>query len=298
MPIERIVTATDFSPASTRALQRAARLAVAHGAALHVATVLPVGWLEQLRAWLAGADVQADAGAVARRLAESAEALQRDGRPQVSTEVLEGDARDAIAALAQRAGAQLVVVGAHGRSLVGEAVLGSTALALLERCDAPILLVRRDAVADYRRVLAGTAIDEASAQAVRFAAALFANAALSLVHVYEDPFAAELFLGQANPDAEAYYRARARQQAQLALDAFVARLGETAERCHPLLVYGPPGLQLAHEADHQQADVVVLGSRRKHPLQAALLGSVASNVAQMVGADVLLVREGAPTADA
>jgi nucleotide-binding universal stress UspA family protein len=174
---------------------------------------------------------------------------------------------------------------------VGETILGSTALALLERCDVPILVVRNDAVQDYRRVLVGVEFGAASAQAVRYAAALCPQADLSLLHAYEDPFAAELFLGQANPEAESYYRGRARDQAKRSLDGFVAGLGELAGRLHPLLAYGPPGLLLAHEVQHQHADLAVLGSRRKGRLDAALLGSVASNVTQMVAADVLLVRE-------
>lgn len=291
MPIECIVAATDFSQASALALQRAARLAAAHGAALHVTTVLPSGWLGQVRAWFAGADVQADAEVIDRRLAEGAETLRRDGRPAVHTQVLEGEARDEIAALAHRLQAQLLVVGAHGRSLVGETVLGSTALALLERCDVPILVVRNDTGEDYQRVLVGVEFGAASAHAVQYAAALCPLADLSLLHAYEDPFAAELFLGQASPDAESYYRGRAREQAKRSLDGFVGGIGELAGRCHPLLAYGPPGLLLAHEAQHQRADLVVLGSRRKSRLDAAILGSVASNVALMVTADVLLVRE-------
>ncbi len=289
MPIERIVAATDFSQVSGLALQRAARLAAAHRAELHLVTALPTNWLEQVRAWFAGADVQADVGLIRQRLAQCASAA---GTLAV-TEVLEADPRDAVAAYADRIAAQLVVVGAHGRSLVGEAVLGSTALALMERCDAPILVVRNDAAQDYRRLLAGVACSAACAQAIRFAADLCPGADLWLLHAYEDPFAAELFLGQANPDAEAYYRGRARAQAQQALNAFVAGLGAVAERCHPLLAYGPPGVLLAHEAQHHRADLVVLGSRSKGRLEAALLGSVASNVALMVTADVLLVREGA-----
>jgi len=171
-------------------------------------------------------------------------------------------------------------------------LLGSTALALLERCDAPILVVRNDAEQDYQRALIGIEFSAASTQAVRFAAALCPRTDLSLLHAYEDPFAAELFLGQANPDSELYYRGRAREQAQRDLNAFVAALGALAARCHPLLAYGPPGLLLAHEAQHQHADLIVLGSRRKGPMEAVLLGSVASNVALMVTADVLLVREG------
>lgn len=287
MPIERIVAATDFSAASRLALRRAERLAAAHGAELHLVTALPANWRDELRAWFAGAEVQADAGVIRQRLADCVSPLAA----AVRTELLEGDPRDAVAAHADRHAAQLLVVGAHGRSLVGETVLGSTALALMERCDVPILVVRNEAAQDYQRLLAGVAVSEGCAQAVRFAAALCPAAGLTLLHAYEDPFAAELFLGQANPDAEAYYRGRARQQAEQALNDFVAGLGPVAGRCQPLLAYGPPGVLLAHEAQHQRADLVVLGSRRKGRLEAALLGSVASNVALMVTADVLLVRE-------
>jgi nucleotide-binding universal stress UspA family protein len=296
MPIRRIVAATDFSPASSLALRRAERLAAAHGAELHVVTALPANWLEELRAWFAGADVQADAAVIRQRLADCVSAPT--GAGTVASEVLEGDPRDAVAGYAERVDAHLVVVGAHGRSLVGETVLGSTALALMERCDVPILVVRNDAAQDYQRILVGVAVGVACAQAVRVAAELCPDADLTLLHAYEDPFAAGLFLGQANPDAESYYRGRARQQAQQALDDFVAGLGPLAVRCHPLLAYGPPGVLLAHGAEHQRADLVVLGSRSKGRLEAALLGSVASNVALMVTADVLLVRERASAAAA
>jgi len=297
MKISTIVAAVDFSVASVLALRRAAQLAGVHDAELQVVTVLPVGWLAQMRSWLAGTPITADAATIEQRLRECSAAAKADGS-RVVTELLEGDARDEIAALAARSGAQLVVVGAHGRSLVGETVLGSTALSLLERCDAPILVVRNDAGDHYRRLLAGVALAAACEQAVHFAAALCPQAELTLLHAYEDPFAAELFLGQANPDAEAYYRARARDQAQQDLRAFVARLGALGDRCPSLLAYGPPGLQLAQAAAQQRAELVVLGSRRKGRLEAALLGSVASNVALMVTADVLLVREtGKPAVD-
>ncbi len=293
MPIERIVAATDFSRGSTRALRRAARLAAAHGAALHLVTVLPDDWRGQLRAWFAGADVQASVDAIRARLDEAAAALAQAGLRSVHNEILEGDPRDEIAACARRTQAQLVVVGARGRSLVGEAVLGSTALALLERCDTPILIVRSETERDYAHLLAGIALVPASAAALAFAAELCPEAEITLVHAYEDPFGAELFLGQASPAAEAHYRRRARRAAQQSFDAFAEGLGTLAERCHRELEHGPPGLMLARQAEHQRADLVVLGSRRKGTLEAALLGSVASNVALMVAADVLLVREGA-----
>jgi nucleotide-binding universal stress UspA family protein len=116
---------------------------------------------------------------------------------------------------------------------------------------------------------------------------------VTLAHVYESPFAAELFLGQASPEAEHFYRERAHQQAQLQFDAFVAALGPAAAHVHRRLIHGPPGLRLARLAEHLAVDLVVLGSRRKATWETALPGSVASNVAMLVPADVLLVREAA-----
>lgn len=290
MAIDCIIAATDFSSASQPALQRAARIASRHRAALQMVTVVPQGWLGEVRAWLSGADVRAGVDAVRARLQESAAALASHDI-SIDTEVLEGDPRTALAAHAVRANARLLVVGAHGRSLVGATVLGSTALALLERCDVPILVVRNEDVADYRMILAGIDFDLAARNALECAADLFPEAGLSLLHAYEEPFAAELFLGQADEATESHYRKRARLTAQRSLNELVEALGPLAARCAKHLSHGPPGLRLAQAAEQQRADLVVLGSRRKGALDAALLGSVAANVAMMVRTDVLLVRE-------
>lgn len=170
-------------------------------------------------------------------------------------------------------------------------VLGSTALALLERCNAPILVVRKYDDEDYRLVLVGVDFAPAARGAVEFAATLFPAATLSLVHVYQDPFAAKLFLGQATDAAERHYRERAKVTAQDQFDFFIEALGPMANRCRKRLVHGPPGLRLMEAAERQGAGLIVLGSSRRSHLEAALLGSVAANVAMIVSTDVLLVRQ-------
>lgn len=292
MPIERIVAATDFSAASARALRRAAQLAAAHRVPLHLATALPGSWLGELRSWLAGAEVQASVDAVEARLHQAAEELRRSHAIEIRTHLLKGDARTELARYATAVDAGVLVVGAHGRSLIGEIALGSTALALLERCAVPLLLVRGEAVHPYGKVLAGVAFEPAAREAISTAAALAPQADFTLAHVYEDPFAAELFLGQASDDAVAHYRERARLRAERELERFAGELGPVGAHTERRLVHGAPGVQLAQLAGHMGAELVVLGARRRRGRAAALLGSVAANVALMVQTDVLLVRDG------
>jgi nucleotide-binding universal stress UspA family protein len=53
-----------------------------------------------------------------------------------------GDPADAIATLAKAEKPDVIVMGTHGRSALGNVVLGSVANGVLARCDTPVLLVR------------------------------------------------------------------------------------------------------------------------------------------------------------
>jgi nucleotide-binding universal stress UspA family protein len=56
---------------------------------------------------------------------------------------LRGDAASTIVESAQRRGSPLVVMGTHGRSGVGRAILGSVAAAVIERARMPVVVVRK-----------------------------------------------------------------------------------------------------------------------------------------------------------
>jgi nucleotide-binding universal stress UspA family protein len=55
---------------------------------------------------------------------------------------VEGSAAEAIAALADKSQPDLIVMGSHGHSALGNMVLGSVANGVLARCKTPVLLVR------------------------------------------------------------------------------------------------------------------------------------------------------------
>ena len=75
-------------------------------------------------------------------LARVAARLQRDGIKDLQTSVWYGPAASAIVEAARLRGADLIVMGTHGRSGLGRLILGSVAESVLRGTTTPILLVR------------------------------------------------------------------------------------------------------------------------------------------------------------
>jgi nucleotide-binding universal stress UspA family protein len=61
---------------------------------------------------------------------------------QVRLVSLQGHASEMIATMAEREHFDLIVMGAHGHSALGNVVLGSVATGVLARCKTPVLLIR------------------------------------------------------------------------------------------------------------------------------------------------------------
>jgi nucleotide-binding universal stress UspA family protein len=53
-----------------------------------------------------------------------------------------GNAVDAISAIVQKEGPDLIVMGSHGHSALGNVVLGSVSNGVINRCKPPVLLIR------------------------------------------------------------------------------------------------------------------------------------------------------------
>ncbi len=61
---------------------------------------------------------------------------------KVSVVHVQGHAAEAIAALAQELQPDMIIMGTHGHSALGNVVLGSVANGVLARCKVPVLLIR------------------------------------------------------------------------------------------------------------------------------------------------------------
>lgn len=121
--VRTVVFPTDFSECSRRAGAQAANVARHFGARLHVIHV----------------DPPVTAPTPVARVATAAADL--GGDLDVTTATTSGVPAHAICAYAQRIGADLIVMGTHGRTGVSRAVLGSVAEAVVRHSRCPVMTI-------------------------------------------------------------------------------------------------------------------------------------------------------------
>lgn len=76
------------------------------------------------------------------KIATRAERLLRDGGFQVEAKVLRGDPRNALVDMAQSEGADLLVVGSHGRTGMAKLLMGSVASHVVTHAPCSVLVVK------------------------------------------------------------------------------------------------------------------------------------------------------------
>jgi nucleotide-binding universal stress UspA family protein len=139
-----IVFATDFSPASKAALEKAIELARKEGAELIVAHVYePPASLSH--SGVADDLIEAELEETVRRDVEKklepiVEAVRAAG-VKVRGEILAGHAPPQLADLAARSGAAMLVVGTHGRTGLKKLIVGSVASQVIATAPCPVLTV-------------------------------------------------------------------------------------------------------------------------------------------------------------
>jgi nucleotide-binding universal stress UspA family protein len=158
---KRILVPVDGSPTSTRGLDEAIRLAKVTGAGIRLVHVL-----DQM-AYAAG--LENYAGDIFAILKDAGEKVLQQMKERVAasgidvttylSEPLSGRVCDVVVDQAKDFGADLIVLGTHGRRGVGRLFLGSDAEQILRGATVPVLLVRSTdaAVPAQTAAVAGTA---------------------------------------------------------------------------------------------------------------------------------------------
>jgi nucleotide-binding universal stress UspA family protein len=136
----RILLATDLEPASSGAAAEALELARDLGAELLVVSVIDPGTLR-----LPGGRFGARVDQVRATREAAAQELVAEGRAtgvRVSFLIWEGDPGESIVDAAQSEGADLVVVGSHGRGSMSRFLIGSVSDHVVRNAPCPVLVVR------------------------------------------------------------------------------------------------------------------------------------------------------------
>lgn len=144
MNVKKILLATDFSDQSDAALQMATALARDSGATLliaHTVELAPVGADRGFGGYVAEGEVAEIARVQLEALAPS------DSRVGYSHKLLEGAPAEAIVQYADEEGADLIVIGSHGRTGFTRLLLGSVAEAVVRHAKCPVLTVKHPSAA-------------------------------------------------------------------------------------------------------------------------------------------------------
>jgi nucleotide-binding universal stress UspA family protein len=286
---DRILFATDFSPASTVALPYATAIARHFGAKLYLAYVIPPDAYG-----LIPVDERDPALENIRAHAEEQMAAVR-ATPLLkglSHEVLvgHGDVWPMLSAMAEKHEINLIVIGTHGRRGVEKMLLGSIAEEILRCAQSPLLMVGPESSvapeteAPLKRILYATNFSPECEPAMHYACALAKeyNAALFFLHVAEDVWQEPL---STRMQAADFFRLRLTEK-HWALEEGVA------PEFH--VEFGVPAEFILEISGKLQIELIVLGVRgTRFPRVAAHLpGPTAYDVVSHARCPVLVIRGG------
>jgi nucleotide-binding universal stress UspA family protein len=147
IPIHRILVPTDFSEPAAAALKWAATLAKEFDSRIYLLHVVPepyaYPWGTELSSLPLNEILAQSEEAARQRLGELA---AETGLPadRLSTTAIVGTPVDQVLTLVKEQKIDLVVLGTHGRGLVGHLLLGSVAERVVRRSPVPVLTVHGD----------------------------------------------------------------------------------------------------------------------------------------------------------
>ncbi|GIL00943.1 MAG: hypothetical protein BroJett030_08420 [Alphaproteobacteria bacterium] len=274
--MKTIVAATDFSQRSVAAIDRAAALAAATGAALLVVHAV---------------DDSLPRPVVERRLAEANDMLAEQStmleRVGGRHEVASGDVFLAIHRAASAAHADLVVVGDHRRGVLRDIISDTTVERLIRVSAVPVLIARTAGAPPYQHALAG--VESMEGPELLEALASFgsdAPARTTLLHAIDTSATGLMYYAGIDRQAIDDYRAEVARQARARLTAQIASAPLMADIA---IVDDPPAVAITRHAQESGCDLVVVSSHARRIVARGILGSVSSHLIRRGITDLLIV---------
>jgi nucleotide-binding universal stress UspA family protein len=297
MSMRHLLVATDFSPLADAALDRAVAIAKVHGARLTLAYAESVVD--------SSATGESGESAATTELAGLAVAMKEHERKElgarldrirgegieVDSAVRDGSPDEAITELAKSIGANLIVIGTHGRSGLGRLLLGSVAELIVRRATCDVLVSRGTATSGmFAKPLVATDFSTTAERALLSTMDLVGpGVPIQLVHAWQYPVGSwGLTLLGANSSAATTVRDAITRSA----DEQGAKLLAAHRRDgHPLtfeLAEGRPSDVVSKLAEERGHDLVAIGTHGYRGFERFLLGSVAEATVRHAPCSVLI----------
>lgn len=290
--IQCIVATTDFSARANRAVQRAVRLAVEHGAELHLLHVLPIFPLETFKRLMVDTPLETEQmlyNQINSTLQRLAEALARSGMI-VRNHVAIGRAHVEINRYAESHHADLIVMGDQGENFAQEFFLGTTVSKTLSKGQCPLLIVKQEPMDQYRHVLVPVDFSPPSRLALHMALNVAPQVSIQVLHVVEMPPRDRMWWEiKLSEETAERCRTRVLGDAHHAMEEIIADCATGGTRVTSSIEQGYPPDVIRDNAQSLNVDLIVIGKRGETELDEALFGSVTKHVLYETACDVLVV---------
>ena len=298
--LTKILCPVDLSETSGHALDQAVALARSYNARL---TVLEVSWagLPPI-AYPGSASSPTRPLLLPHQLEELREELrlfaERGSAAGVAMDLLirEGAVVPMILEEARTIGADLIVIGTHGRSGFDHLLLGSVTEKVLRKAECAVMTVppadRTAAPArGARTIVCAVDFSPASVKALDYALSLAQElpARLLLLHVLDWPAGRPIPRGF---ELEAIaYRGKAEEDSRARLHALVPDDARAWCETEELVTAGRPHEDIVRLARDRDADLIVMGVHGRSAVNLALFGSTANQVVRHATCPVVTVRD-------
>lgn len=292
MTITHVLCPVDFSDFSRHALAQAAALAKWYGAKLTVLHIFVNRPSLDLPPYVLQDADRDRLLAEVRTLVEAVHVT-----PPFVVRVEEAQlAHEAILAQAKALGADLLVLGSHGRAGFQQLFFGSVAEKVLRQSPCSTLVVPRRAVpveaasdVRFKHILCPVDFSENSLDGVAAALglALEADAQLTLLHVVEMPPA---IYGTAEDLRLVELAAAVEKEALKRLDALVPDEARTYCTVRTAVAQGRAQREILREASERASDLIVMGVRGRGAVDRLVFGSTTHGVLHGARCPVLVVR--------
>jgi len=279
-----IVVGFDGSPASHAAIESAAIIAGARKCAVHVVSVLrPISSykidlkMDQPRSEVEDLRIQLREAAIRDAIGQLYE--RADWTRQVAT----GNPAQKIAAMAERMGADLIILGRSQRGVLDRMLSGETTLQVMRLTSVPVLVVAEE-MKKPATVVAAVDFGPASMRAAAMGLEMLnGSGRLYLVHVDEP---VEVFPdGFVLPEPD-YAPGELLNQLQERADLLSAPPGVVVES---VVLSGRPNRAITEFCDRVGADLLVAGTHGLPRVARFLLGSVSTGLVRTVHNPVIIV---------
>ena len=184
-----------------------------------------------------------------------------------------GEAAPTIAKVAEESGADLIIMGSHGRSALKGLLLGSVTNSVLALCDKPVLILRNKPAPTNDSLKVGVAIDGSK----------YGEAAVE--HIMPD------MAGMALPTMnESEVRAMQQESFDEAVGPSRKAFQDKGFKTEEICLVGNPGDEIAAFAKNEGLDLIVMGTRGYGAFKAAVLGSTATRIAAISDTPLLVIQ--------